>query len=166
MSPLFVERMKMITKEKILSLAQEHLDGSAQFLVDFTVSSDNQIMLYIDGDESVSISNCVDLSRHVEFSLDRETEDFALNVSSYGVDMPLKLIRQYKKYVGKNFKISLINGEKIYGRLQAVNENDIDIVPLKKNPNIKKGAPQKLIEGELIKLALDKIEESKIEITF
>lgn len=158
--------MKMITKEKILSLAHEHLDGTSRFLVDFSVSSDNKIMLYIDGDESVSISECVDLSRHVEFSLDREAEDFALNVSSYGVDMPLKLLRQYKKYIGKNFKISLIDGEKIYGRLQAVNENDIDIVPLKKNPNIKKGAPKKLIEGELITLTLDKIEESKIEITF
>ena len=78
-----------------------------------TVSSDNKIMLYIDGDENVSISNCVDLSRHIEFSLDREEEDFALSVSSAGVDMPLKLIRQYKKYIGK------FSGEKAHKLLHT-----------------------------------------------
>ena len=156
----------MITKEKILELAQEHLLDSPQFLVDMTVSSDNKIMLYIDGDENVSISNCVDLSRHIEFSLDREEEDFALSVSSAGVDMPLKLIRQYKKYIGKNFEITLITGEKLLGRLEAVNDDKIEVIPLEKNPNAKKGTPRKFKEGEPKTLTLDQIEQSKIEITF
>lgn len=156
----------MITKDKILKLAQEHLNDSPRFLVDLTVSSDNQIMLYIDGDESVSISDCVDLSRHIEFSLDREEEDFALNVSSAGVDMPLKFIRQYTKYIGENFDIVLAEGEKILARLEAVNEDSIEVIPLKKNPNAKKGTPKKYIQGEPKTLKLDQIEQSKIEITF
>lgn len=156
----------MITKDKILELAHEHLLDSPQFLVELTVSADNKIMLFIDGDESVSISDCVDLSRHIEFSLDREEEDFALNVSSAGVDMPLKLIRQYNKYIGKNFEITLISGEKLLGRLQAVNDDKIEVIPLKENPNAKKGTPRKLKEGEPKTLTLDQIEQSKIEITF
>jgi ribosome maturation factor RimP len=156
----------MITKDKILELAQEHLLDSPQFLVELTVSTDNKILLFIDGDESVSISNCVDLSRHIEFSLDREEEDFALSVSSAGVDMPLKLIRQYKKYIGKNFEITLISGEKLLGRLQAVNDDKIEVIPLKENPNAKKGTPRKLKEGEPKTLTLDQVEQSKIEITF
>jgi len=156
----------MITKEKILKLAQEHLLDSTQFLVDLTVSSDNKIMLYIDGDESVSIDDCVDLSRHIEFSLDREEEDFALNVSSAGVDMPLKFIRQYTKYIGKNFNITFLTGEKILARLQAVNDDKIEVIPLKENPNAKKGTPRKFKEGEPKTLTLDQIDQSKIEITF
>ncbi len=156
----------MITKDKILKLAEEHLLNTSQFLVDLSVSSDNKIMIYIDGDESVSIDDCVDLSRHVEFSLDREEEDFALNVSSAGVDMPLKFIRQYPKYIGKNLEIVLGTGEKLLARLQAVEEENIEVVPLKKNPNAKKGTAKKFEEAEPIKLKLNQIAESKIEITF
>lgn len=156
----------MITKDKILKLAEEHLLNTSQFLVDLSVSSDNKIMIYIDGDESVSIDDCVDLSRHVEFSLDREEEDFALNVSSAGVDMPLKFIRQYPKYIGKNLEIVLDTGEKLLARLQAVEEENIEVVPLKKNPNAKKGTTKKFEEAEPIKLKLNQIAESKIEITF
>lgn len=156
----------MITKEKILGLVQEHLLDSPHFLVDFSVGFDNQIMLYIDGDENVSIEDCVSLSRHVEFSLDREEEDFALKVSSAGIDMPLKLIRQYNKYIGKNLEIRLVTGEEFLGRLQAVNEDTIEVVPLQENPNQKKGTPRKFVEGEVKKLTLNQIQESKIEITF
>jgi len=156
----------MITKEKILKLAQEHWLDSPYFMVEMTLSSDNKIMLYIDGDESVSIDNCVDLSRHIEFSLDREAEDFALNVSSAGVDMPLKMIRQYPKYIGKNLEITLIGGEKLLCRLQGVKEDKVELLPLKTNPNAKKGTPKKYIEGDLMAVTLDQIEESKVEITF
>lgn len=156
----------MITKETILKLVQEHLQDSPHFLVEMTVSSDNKIMLFIDGDQGVAIEDCVALSRHVEFNLDREAEDFALNVSSAGIDMPLKLVRQYKKYIDKNLEITLKTGEKFTGRLLSADENQIEVVPLIKNPNAKKGAPKKLVEGELKTLLLDQIEESKIEITF
>ena len=152
----------MITKEKVLELAQEHLQDTARFLVEMEVGSGNQIALFIDGDESVSIDECVQLSRHIEFNLDRETEDFSLNVSSAGIDKPLKLIRQYNKYIGKNFELSLKTNEKLLARLQAVKENAIEVIPLIKNPNAKKGAPQKLIEGAAKTLTLDQIEESKI----
>ncbi len=156
----------MITKGKIEKLAKEHMQDTALFLVDMTVSSDNQIQVYIDGDQGVGIDDCVDLSRHIEFSLDRESEDFALNVSSAGADMPLKFIRQYAKYLNENFNLKLTSGERIFGRLQSVQDESIEIIPLKVNPNIKKGVPKKFIEGESKKLRLDQIEESKLEITF
>jgi len=156
----------MITKDKILALANEHLVGSVQFLVELTVSADNKIMVYIDGDESVSIEECVALSRHIEFSLDRETEDFALSVSSAGLDMPLKLLRQYKKYIGKNMNIKLITNDIIFGRLISVGEDNLLITLLTKNPNAKKGTSKQFIEGETKTLLFNQIEESKLEITF
>jgi ribosome maturation factor RimP len=156
----------MIAKDKILALAQEHLDGSAQFLVDLKVSADNQISIYIDGDENVSIDECVDLSRHIEFSLDRETEDFALSVSSAGLDMPLKFLRQYPKYIGKKMHVHLVTNELIFGQLEEVGENTIQIIPLTKNPNAKKGTSKQFIEGEPKTIKVEQIVESKLEITF
>lgn len=156
----------MITKEKIQELTAHYLEDTSLFVVELRVSGDNQIMVYIDGDEGVSIEDCVDLSRHIEFSLDREEEDFALNVSSAGLDTSLKMIRQYQKYINKNLITTLSNGEQFVGRLVSASEEKIEIVPLIKNPNSKKGAPQKLVEGELKTLTLDQIEDCKIEITF
>jgi ribosome maturation factor RimP len=156
----------MITKERILELAQEHLKDSPRFLVELKLTSDNQIEVFIDGDENVSIDECVDLSRHIEFSLDRETEDFALSVSSAGLDLPLKFIRQYPKYIGENFLIKLKSGEQLLVRLEKVSEQEITVVPLGLNPNAKKGTQKKYIQGTPLNLTLDLIEESKIEITF
>lgn len=156
----------MITREQILNLAEEHLEDSSLFLVELDVTPDNQIQVYIDGDESVSIEECVALSRHIEFSLDRDSEDFALSVSSAGMDMPLKQLRQYKKYITKNLHIKLVSGEKMLARLESVEEESITIVPLVKNPNAKKGSKKPYTEGDPQQLNLNQIAESKIEITF
>jgi ribosome maturation factor RimP len=87
----------MIDKTKINQLIDEVLADSPLFLVDLKVSGRNQILVYLDGDNGVPISSCVQVSRHIESSLDREVEDFELEVSSIGVDKPLVMPRQFKK---------------------------------------------------------------------
>ena len=113
----------MIDKVEILDLIREVLDGTDKFLVDLHVSKDNRINVSIDGDNGINIDDCIELSRHIEGNLDREKEDFELNVASAGLDSPLKLLRQYKKNVGRSLKVETMDGEVKEGVLmEATNE--------------------------------------------
>ena len=86
----------MIEKIKILEIVNNALDGSEKFLVNLKITPDNRIYVDIDGDNGITIDDCIELSRAIEGQLDREEEDFELTVSSAGADQPLKLTRQYR----------------------------------------------------------------------
>lgn len=81
------------------------------FLIDLTVGTDNKIMLTIDGDNGVTLQDCINMSRAVEHNLDREEEDFALEVASAGASSPLTLPRQYKKNIGRTLLVKTAEGE-------------------------------------------------------
>ena len=81
------------------------------FLIDLTVGTDNKIILTIDGDNGVTLQDCIDMSRAVEHNLDREEEDFALEVASAGAASPLKQPRQFKKNIGRTLLIKTAEGE-------------------------------------------------------
>ena len=87
----------VIRTEDIRALAEAHLEGTPGFLVDVVVSDGSNIRVIVDHDENTSIEFCMGLSRHIEGSLDREVQDFSLDVTSPGLDQPLKLHRQYLK---------------------------------------------------------------------
>lgn len=113
----------MIKKQTITSLINEHLTGTEKFLVDVKVLPGNKIEIYIDSPKHISISDCVALSRHVEGNLDREKEDFELQVSSPGATEAFKVLEQYKKYVGTKVKTVTNEGNKHEGvLLSADNE--------------------------------------------
>ncbi|MDD7276333.1 MAG: ribosome assembly cofactor RimP, partial [Bacteroidales bacterium] len=78
----------MITKEQIIKLAEEALEGSDKFVVNVSISKNNVIGLYLDSDSSVTIDDCVKVSRYINERLDRDVEDYELNVSSAGIDEP------------------------------------------------------------------------------
>ena len=107
----------MINKEHIQSLAEAHLEGTPGFLVDVVVSDGSNIRVIVDHDENTSIQFCMGLSRHIESSLDRELQDFSLEVLSPGLDQPLKLHRQYVKNVGREVAVMPIEGAKVEGLL-------------------------------------------------
>src|SRR5690606_39553496 len=101
-------------------------ENPSLFLVHWKISPDNSIEILVDGDEGVSIEEIVRISRHVEHNLDREKDDFSLNVSSAGVGNPLVLPRQFKKNIGRTLKIVKNDGEKdVEGELTEANENEI-----------------------------------------
>ena len=112
----------MISKNTIQKLADEHLMGSDKFITKITVSEANRIEILVDGDNGIGIQDCVNLSRYIEKSLDREVEDFALDVSSPGATAPLVLPRQYKKHLGRTLEVKLTNEEKVEGELVSLNE--------------------------------------------
>ena len=113
----------MILKEDIVKLAEEHLVGTDQFIVKLSIGSDNKINIFIDGDSGVTIDDCVGLSRYIEHQLDRELEDFELNVSSAGIDHPFVHLRQYLKYIDSPVEVFLNDGTKKLGILKSADEN-------------------------------------------
>ena len=120
--------MIMIEKIKILDLVNQALEGSDKFLVNLKITPDNRIYIDIDGDNGITIDDCIAVSRAVESQLDREVEDFALDVSSAGADQPLKLVRQYRKNVGREVEVVCVDGERVDGTLAEVGEESFAVV--------------------------------------
>lgn len=153
----------MILKEDIEKLANEFLYGTDMFIVKLNVGSDNKITIYIDGDNGVTIDDCVGLSRFIENEYDRETEDFELNVSSAGIDQPFINLRQYLKNIDRPVEVFLTDGTKKLGILQKADENEI-LLALEKKSNNKKA--KKMIAGEPITIPLQDISQTKAFIIF
>jgi ribosome maturation factor RimP len=102
----------MALKDKVEALVAAALEEYTDlFLIDLTVGTDNKIMLTIDGDNGVTLQDCINMSRAVEHNLDREEEDFALEVASAGAASPLTLPRQYKKNIGRTLLVKTAEGE-------------------------------------------------------
>ena len=93
----------MTFKEQVNQLIEEALkERPSLFLIDFKIDEANKINITIDGDNGVNLQDCIDVSKAIDGSLDREENDFSLEVASAGVSSPLTLVRQYKKNIGRN----------------------------------------------------------------
>lgn len=114
----------MLQKEvkKLLDAGLEA--DSSLFLIDFSVTTDNKIKVVIDGDNGVTVKDCVDISRAIEHNLDREEVDFALEVASAGATAPLVIPRQYNKNIGRKLEVETTEGV-IEGDLTAVESGHI-----------------------------------------
>lgn len=148
-------------KIRILELVKTKLEGSDKFLVDLHISGDNRINVSIDGDNGITIDDCIELSRFIESNLDRNEEDFELNVASAGLDSPLKLRRQYVKNIGRCINVTTIDGEKTEGTLLEVSEGQIVVEP--DNRRRKKKEPA---DDENVTIPFDQIKVAKIVVKF
>lgn len=99
-------------------------EDSSLFLIDFTVSTDHKIKVVIDGDNGVTVKDCIKISRAIEHNLDREEVDFALEVASAGATAPLVVDRQYKKNIGRKLEVYTLEGVN-EGNLTAVENEHI-----------------------------------------
>ena len=154
----------MIDKDIINSLVEEKLKGTDYYLVDISVSPDNTISIEIDNDNGVSIDDCVALSRYVDENLDREKEDFELEVGSSGVTSPFKILRQYLKNIGNEIEMLLKSGIKLIGVLKDADENGATITVEKK---VKvEGSKRKAIVEEEQTYSYDEIKYTKYLIRF
>ncbi len=148
----------MITKSLLQKLVEEQLAGTDRFVVDILVKPGNRIFVFIDSDTYVRIEHCITLSKHIESNLNRDEEDFELNVSSSGLDHPYTLLRQYIKNIGRQVKVKLQDGGEITGELTAANEHEIEVQEQKK--------VKKEIITTLHKIAFPDIKETKEIIKF
>jgi len=150
---------------KVKTLIDNYLENRKDlFLVGFSVSLHNDIQIIIDGDDGVSIQDCLDLSRVIESDLDRESEDFSLQVTSSGLSEPIKLIRQFTKNLGRDLEIYLLDDAKIQGELIEVNDEYI-IVKLKYRRKKQIGKGKENIE-ENKKILLTDIKKAFVVIKF
>ena len=133
----------MISEKTITNLVLEKLADSDSFLVEVKVTPDNHITVLLDNVAGISITECVAVSRHVEGSLDRETEDYKLEVSSAGLDKPFKVLEQYTKNIGKQVVVLTNNSKNITGTLLTANETKIELEEHKKSK--KKKIEEKII---------------------
>ena len=117
----------MISEQLIKDLTTLHLEGTDRFAVSVAVRSDNRIRVFIDSDTHVLIEHCIELSKFIESQLNREIEDFELNVSSSGLDQPYKLSRQYIKNIGREVSVLLKDNSKIEGALQTADEEGFSV---------------------------------------
>lgn len=127
--------MDMIAKEKIQEIVSEWLDGKEYFLVDIAVNADDKITVEIDHADGVWIEDCVELSKFIESHLNRDDEDYELEVGSAGLGQPFKVLQQFVNHVGKDVEVLAGDGRKYRGVLkEATTENFTVAVPEKVKP--------------------------------
>jgi ribosome maturation factor RimP len=154
----------MIEKENISELVNQKIEGTGLFLVDIKVSTGNDIHVFIDSPQGIEIEKCAEISRHIEELLDREEEDFSLEVSSPGIGHPFKVINQYHKAIGRNVEVLFNAGQKLQGELKAVNENGITVEYSKKEKPEGAKRPKMVIKNE--EIGFDQIKSTKEIIIF
>lgn len=154
----------MITKEQILGIIADKLEEDDVYIVDLVVGAGNQINVSIDAYSGVNISYCVDISRMIEGSFDREVEDFELVVTTASLSEPFKVWKQYKKNEGNEVKVCLIDGRRLTGVMKTVEEDFIVIEIADKVKVEGKKKKQTLIEDH--KFGFEDIKTTEIVIKF
>jgi len=117
----------MVEKQKIQGLVEEFIKGTGLFLVAVKVNSANRITVLADKNEGITIDECAAIHKHIEKSLDRDKEDFELQVSSPGLDLPFGVIEQYFKNEGKKVEVIDNEGSKYVGKLKNVTEGGFEL---------------------------------------
>lgn len=154
----------MIAEKHIRELAEERLATFDGFIVELSVGKGNAIKLLIDADHSISISECMSVSRNIEHNLDREAEDFSLEVSSAGLDQPFKHIRQYQKNIGRSVKV-LDNEDVTHeGELVKVDDNEF-MIRSRKKERIEGRKAKQWVETEQV-FNFNEVKQTKVVISF
>ena len=152
-------------KEKVTTLLEGALEERSDlFLIDFTIGSGNKINVVVDGDNGVTLKDCISVSRAIEHNLDREEEDFSLEVTSYGASNPLLQARQYVKNIGRDLSVRLHSSQKVEGTLTQANEESIVLEWKAREPKpVGKG---KVTVEKKEEIAYSDIAEAKVKIKF
>jgi ribosome maturation factor RimP len=154
----------MTFKDKVNSLIIEGLkEKPSIFLIDLTITDSFKIIVNLDGDNGVMLQDCIDISRSIENNLDREEQDFSLEVASVGVGSPLKMVRQYKKNVGRTLIVKLAT-ETIEAELVEANDNFI-ILSWKAREAKKLGKGKETVQKRQ-EIPYSEIKEAIVTVTF
>lgn len=150
--------------KKIKDLVDEALAlNESLFLIDLTISENNKIQVTVDGDNGVPLSECIRISRNVEHNLDREEEDFSLEVTTPDISHPLKEKRQYVKNINRILKVTTAE-DKLEGTLVEADDEKIVL-------NWKAREPKPIGKGKVTvqksaTLTYKEIKEAKVKIVF
>ena len=154
----------MILKDTVKQIVESFLSNKDYYLVDIIISKDNRISVEIDHFEGVSIDFCIELSKEIESGLDRETEDYELEVSSAGLTEPFKVLKQYEKNIGNEVEVLTKAGIKMTGVLKS---SDSEKITLQLEKQIKpEGAKRKITVSEDTEIPFENIKSTKYIIRF
>lgn len=117
----------MITKEDVLAIVRQKVEGDGNFIVEVEVSPSNEIRIVVDSENGIPISYCEEIDALVETSLDREKEDYSLEVSSAGICAEFKVFGQFRKNIGNKVEVTMPNGAWVRGVLTDADEAGFDL---------------------------------------
>ena len=154
----------MIEKKTVCQIVEEWLEGKDYFLVEVTVSPDDKIVVEIDHAEGEWIEDCVELSRFIESKLNREEEDYELEVGSAGIGQPFKVVQQYYNHIGSEVEVLTKSGKKLAGVLKEADEEKF-VVTVQKKVKLDGAKRPKLMEEDET-FRYDEIKYTKYLISF
>ncbi|MCL4124759.1 UNVERIFIED_CONTAM: hypothetical protein GTU68_063865 [Idotea baltica] len=151
-------------KTTVKNLLDEALtERSDLFLIEFSIDQENHIKVIVDGDNGLLVEDCMFISRAIENNLDREEQDFSLEVMSAGATAPLVHKRQYKKNINRVLEVRTPS-DKIEGKLTNTTDTDILLEWKVREPKpIGKG---KVTVKKQASIAYEDILEAKVMIKF
>ena len=149
----------MISKDSIYQAVEQFIVDTDYFLVDIKVTPDNRVMVEIDSFEGVKIDFCAELNRHIESQIDREIEDYDLEVGSAGLTEPFKVQKQYEKNLGNEVETLTKEGKKYNGILTEVDSTGF-VLEIEKSEK-PEGAKRKILVTENLSFQYDDIKTTK-----
>jgi len=154
----------MIDKNVVKQLVDEWLQGNDYFLVDIDISQGDKIVIEIDHADGVWIEDCVKLSRFIESRLNRDEEDYELEIGSAGIGQPFKVAQQYVNHIGKEVEVLTEDGRKERGILKSVEGSDFVVAV---NEKVKtEGVKRPILTNVDKTFTMDKIKYTKYLISF
>ncbi|MDE6380472.1 MAG: ribosome assembly cofactor RimP [Muribaculaceae bacterium] len=154
----------MIDKKELTSFIEDQLKDTEYFLTDIRITPSNEITVEIDSMTPGDIEECVRLTRAIEGAFDRDVEDYELEVGTAGLTSPLKVRRQYDKYVGRDLEVLTSDGRKLHGLLRSVSDDGIALAVQQKVK--KEGVKKPVIETIDIPLPFSNIKRAVYDLKF
>ncbi|MDE6480458.1 MAG: ribosome assembly cofactor RimP [Muribaculaceae bacterium] len=154
----------MIDKKELQAFVEDQLKDTEYFLTDLKVSPSNEITVEIDSLTPGDIEECVNLTRAIEEAFDRDVEDYELEVGTAGLTSPLKVKRQYEKYIGQDLEVLTADGRKLHGMLRKVDDNGI-ILSIQQKVK-KEGSKKPVIETTDLDIPFSNIKKAVYDLKF
>ena len=152
-------------KENIHYLLAEALSLQPDlFLIDLHIDEQSRVRVVLDGDNEVSLEQCIKVSRHIEHQLDREAHDFSLEVSSAGATYPLQIVRQYKKNIGRKLAVQTTDNDNFKATLMKADDEKITLEWKAREPKTIGKGKQTVVKQ--LQVAYNQIEKATVQIQF
>ena len=154
----------MIDSAALKTVVETEIESFGGFLVELSISPSNQIIVHADTQKGISLDELGLISKAIEANFDREQEDYELEVSSPGMSNPIRVLKQYYRFLGRELKVLKTTGEVIIARLKSADEHKIVLEKTERvNKPVGKGKMDQTTE---IEIPFSEIKESRLEFKF
>ena len=162
---MYCHEYKVMKISEIKEAIEGEIIARGLFLIDITVSKDNDIEITVESEEGiVELEDCVALSRYFETRFDRETEDYSLTVTSAGLDQPFRILKQFRKAVGNKVEVQFKGGKKMVAVLEDADEEGITLKYSQKEAV--EGKKKKEIVEHVDRFTMDQVNSVRPHLSF